>query len=238
METVTIQTANKQHIKGMLFYPKKTEDKNPAVLFLHGWSSDETGYKPRAEALAKLGFICLTISIRGHGSSDGKLKDFSRADHLEDVLHAYDFLATQKYVDRNNISVMGTSYGGYLAATLAGKRMVKHLALRAPALYYNKNFTVPTAKLIADKEEEFFQNIHPEEDNFPLNGVKQIKGSLLLIVSEKDQIIPYFIIELYKTAAKKPVTIKIIKDADHQISKGEWKQELIAILASFFAKKS
>ena len=238
MKDVIVQTSNNQKIKGTLFYPEKLKAENPAVLFFHGWTSDETGYKPRAQALTKLGYICLTISLRGHGESSGKLEDFSRADHIQDAIASYDFLAKQKNVDPKNISVVGTSYGGYLAATLSGKRPIKHLVLRAPALFENKQIDMPTAQLLNDKEEDFFKNMHPEDDNSALTGVKKITGNLLLIESEKDQIIPHDIIELYKNAVKNKerITHKIIKDADHQLSKGEWKQDFIKILVQFFKK--
>jgi dipeptidyl aminopeptidase/acylaminoacyl peptidase len=238
MKDIIIQTSNKQHIKGTLFFPEKVKAKNPAVLFLHGWSSDRQGYAFRADPLTKLGYICLTIDLRGHGESDGELNEFSRADHLQDALAAYDFLCSQKNVDSKNISVVGTSYGGNLAAMLASKRLVNHLILRAPALYTNKDMDVPTAKLIADEKEDFFKDLLPEENNISLTGVKNIKGNFIIIESEKDQIIPQTVIEFFLKAAGKNGTHIVIKDADHQLSKGEWKQEFIHHLVDFFTTTS
>ncbi len=234
MKNVTIQTGNNQKIKGTLFVPKKLLEKNPAVLFLHGWSSDRQGYRFRAEPLTKLGFICLTIDLRGHGESDGKLEEFSRNDHLQDALAAYDFLASQKNVDPENISVVGTSYGGNLAAMLSGKRSIKNVALRAPALYTNKNLDVPTAKLIADREEDFFEGLRPEENNLSLTGVKNIHGNFAIIESERDQVIPHSIIDMYLEVAGGNAMHIVIKDADHQLSKGEWKRKFIKHLVEFF----
>jgi esterase/lipase len=203
---------------------------------LHGWSSDRQGYSFRAEPLSKLGFICLTIDLRGHGESDGKLDEFSRANHLQDAISAYDFLTAQAGVDLENISVVGTSYGGNLAAMLASQRPVKNLVLRAPALYTNKDMDVPTAKLITDREENFFNDMIPESDNMSLSGVKNIHGNFAIIESEKDQIIPHTIIEFYLKAAGKNAKHIIMKDADHQLSKGEWKKEFIQHLVDFFEK--
>jgi uncharacterized protein len=135
MKKITIATQNNQQLVCSIFYPEKIKDKNSAVIFIPGWTSDESSYHQRAQALSKLGYICLAITLRGHGESSGSLEEFSRADHLEDIIHAYDFLSKQKGVNKENISVVGASYGGYLAAILAGKRSVKHLAMRAPALY-------------------------------------------------------------------------------------------------------
>lgn len=236
---IIIPVGNQQLI-GTLFHPEKLKEKNPAVLFLHGWSSDETGYKPRAQALTKLGYICLTISLRGHGESSGKLEDFSRADHIQDAIASYDFLSKQKSVDPKNISVVGASYGAYLAAVLASKRPIKHLAIRAPALYENKQMDTPTAQLINERAEEFFKNLHPETDNLALIGIKKITGNILLIESEKDQIIPGKITGLYIAAVPDPSTVthEIMRGADHQLSKGEWKQDFIEILVKFFGKNN
>jgi dienelactone hydrolase len=59
----------------------------------------------------------------------------SREESLRDILAAYDFLAAQPNVDSDSIAVVGSSYGGYLAALLTALRPVKWLALRVPALY-------------------------------------------------------------------------------------------------------
>jgi hypothetical protein len=66
-----------------------------------------------------------------------------------------------------------------------------------------------------DREEEFFKNLRPEKDNLALNGVKKIKGNLLLIESEKDQIIPGYIIGYFKSAAdtKTAITHELMKGA-------------------------
>ncbi len=232
MKKVIIPVGN-QFITGTLFYPEIVKPKNPAILFIPGWTSDETGYKPRAQALTKLGYICLTISLRGHGESFGNLEEFSRADHLEDALAAYDFLALQKETDRNNISVVGASYGGYIGALLAGKRNIHRLAMRAPALYLNSDFDTNTSDLVLD-EERFFQNMKPEKDNFALIGTRAAK-KVLLIESEHDQIIPHKVIEFYTRVI--PDTSKlthiVIKDADHQLSNPAWKQEFIDILVEW-----
>lgn len=242
MQKIKIPTKNNQTLVCSIFYPDPSspeKGKNPAVIFIPGWTSDESSYHQRAIALTKLGYICLAISLRGHGESSGTMEEFSRADHIEDVISVYDFLAAQKNVDKKNISAVGASYGGYLAAVLAGKKPVKHLVLRAPALYENRQLDIPTAQLVVDGEEEFFQNLHIEKDNMALSGIKKIRGDLFLIESEKDQIIPSFIVRYFKNAADKKtvITHKVMKGADHQLSKGEWKQQLIAILTSFFAKK-
>lgn len=76
----------KQTVKGTIILPKRLSKNNPGVLFIHGWTSNQTGYIPRAEAVSKLGAICLTFDMRGHGKSDGVFNQLSRQDHLNDVV--------------------------------------------------------------------------------------------------------------------------------------------------------
>lgn len=234
MKKVSIESDG-EIITGTLHFPQNLKDNNPAIIFIHGWTSDEEGYQPRAKALANSGYICLTINLRGHGASSGKLEQYSRQNHLDDSIAAYDFLENQSGVDHNNISLVGASYGAYLGAILSNKRKLKYLAMRAPALYVNSDFNVSTAELINNKESQFFKDMEVEQNNLALSGVKKV-DSVLIIESEFDQIIPHRIIDLYKNAAGN-VDHAIIKGANHQLSEEGWKNEFIKMLVDWFSAK-
>ena len=75
----------------------------------------------------------------------------TREDNLRDVLAAYDVLVGHPAVDPGAMAIIGSSYGGYLAALLSALRPVRWLALRAPALYRDEDWDVPKGKL--DREE-------------------------------------------------------------------------------------
>ena len=228
-----------QKIKGTLIFPKAVKDKNPGVLFIHGWTSSEEGYLPRAQAVAKHGAICLTINLRGHGKSDGSLEELSRKDHLNDVITAYDFLACQKNVDRNRIGVCGSSYGGYLASILSLKRKVKWLVLRVPALYRDSDFNIPTAKLIREDINIYRQSEIRPKENMALKAVSKFRGDLLLVESEKDEIVPKQTIKNYLQAVNPKITFdhKIMQNADHALTNKKWKLEFIEILSGWFAER-
>lgn len=225
-----------QKIKGTLFYPRPLKTKNPAILFIHGWTSNEKGYAPRAEALSKLGFICLTFNLRGHDGKQKTLDKFSRADHLEDCIAAYDFLLSQNGVDKTQIGIIGASYGAYFGSILSLKRKLKWIVLRAPALYHNEKFDSSTSKLINDREDEFFQRMKPEKNNLALEGIKKFKGDLFIIESDKDKIIPNRIIKYFKNAIidKTKISHRVIKNAKHELTEGKQKQEFIDILVRWF----
>lgn len=232
---VSISVA-RQKIRGTLVFPKKLKPKNPAVLFIHGWSSNQRSYLHRARALADQGIISLTINLRGHGGSDGRLTQFSRADHLKDVLAAYDFLKKQKKVDSNKMGVVGASYGGYLAALLSSKRKIKNLILRAPALYRDQNFDVPTAALAREDERVYRRARIDAKDNRALSALTKYKNNFLLIESELDDVCPKQTTRNYLRAvnSKAKTTHQIIKRAQHSLKTKKSKQAFIEILSRFF----
>lgn len=220
-----------------LIQPENLKPKNPALIFIHGWSSNQTGNIERAKELAKIGFICLTIDLRGHGLSDGKLEEFSRKDHLEDALVAYDYLKSQPDVDHEQIGVIGASYGAYLGAILTLHRKIKWLVMRVPALYFDEKFNVPSLELIGDnKEKEAFRSFDlTPEKALPLKGVSEFSGDILLIESEKDAMIPHATIENYLDFInKKQLTYKVMQDTPHDLRTDSQKKNYIDILIQWF----
>lgn len=237
MKTVSLKV-NRATLAGNIFYPPKIKKLNPAVLFVHGWQSNQTGYFPRAEAVAKEGAICLTFDLRGHGQNAGNLKTFSRKAHLEDVLSAYDFFASLPEINKNKIGVVGASYGGYLASILTSKRKIRWLVLRAPALYENMDFDLPTASLIEQKGEDIFRQKICEENNFVIHSLKNYKNDVVLIECENDQIIPPQIILNYKKALRDNgnFSYELLKNADHSLSKEEDKLAFLNLLKKYFKR--
>jgi dienelactone hydrolase len=116
------------HIAGTLIMPGT---RIPGVLFVHGWGGSQQQYLARAREVAALGCACLTFDLRGHAETRLQYEAVSREQNLADVVAAYDVIAGNPNVDSSAIAVVGSSYGGYLAAVLTSMRTVKWLALRA-----------------------------------------------------------------------------------------------------------
>lgn len=119
-----------EHIAGTFMAP---ESKMPGVLFVHGWGGSQARDLERARGMAGLGCVCLTFDMRGHVATQVQKDTVTREHNLADLLAAYDQLSEHPTVDPTCIAVIGTSYGGYLAAFLTTLRPVKWLALRVPA---------------------------------------------------------------------------------------------------------
>jgi esterase/lipase len=119
----------------------------PGVLCVHGWGGSQAQYLARAREIAALGCISLTFDLRGHATNEHRHEQVTREDNLRDVLAAYDELIGHHAVDTSAIAVVGSSYGGYLAAIMTTLRPVKWLALRVPALYKDTDWDLPKKAL-------------------------------------------------------------------------------------------
>lgn len=233
---ITIATAANSTLRGMLVTPENLQPQNPAILLLHGWMSDMHGYIPRAAALAAHGYICLTFDLRGHGTSDGTLSEVTAQGSLQDAVAAYDFLASLAAVNPSSMSVVGSSYGGYLAALLTAQRPVAALALRSPALYRDDMFATPKVQEMRSTLQAYRQLPLGVADNYALHALSTYTNPVLLIEAEKDEQIPHQTLENYRKAInpKAAVTNVLLAHADHGLTKPEWKQQFLALLVDWF----
>src|SRR5215471_9485846 len=130
LDEVRIDTA--EPLDGTLMAPARAL---PGVLFVHGWGGSQGQDLARAREAAGLGSVCLTFDLRGHEGDVELARTVTRAQNLDDLVGAYDWLAGQPNVDAAAIAVVGVSYGAYLAAILTSLRAVRWLSLRSPAIY-------------------------------------------------------------------------------------------------------
>lgn len=201
-----------QRVQGTLLQP---ESPVPGFLFVHGWGGDQAEDLGHAEELARLGCICFTFDLRGHAGSDAAREEVTRQDGLDDVIAAYDFLASQPLIDREAIGVIGTSYGGYLATLLTRKRPVRWLALRVPALYPDDDWEVPKARL--DKAAVRAYREAPPPTDRALAACAGFRGDALIVESENDDRIPHETIVSFQTAFRQANSLshRIVAGASH-----------------------
>jgi hypothetical protein len=225
-----------EHILGTLISPGSLL---PGVLFVHGWGGDQRQYVARARELSALGAVCLTFDLRGHAETQMRHDTVSREDSLRDILAAYDFLAAQHNVDADSIAVVGSSYGGYLAALLTALRPVNWLALRVPALYKDSQWELPKLKLRGEQDLEKYrlQPVGPEESK-ALRGCRAFTGDVLLVESEHDAVIPHQVIVNYREAciSAKSLTYRLIEGADHGLSTEPMQNAYTLLLVKWFTE--
>lgn len=121
------------NIEAYLTFPKGKERANlPVIIFPHGGpiSFDGSEFDYWTQFFANRGYAVLQMNFRGssgygHDFMQAGLQGWGKAmqDDVEDGVH---WLLEQGYADKNNICIVGASYGGY-AALMA--------AVRNPDLY-------------------------------------------------------------------------------------------------------
>jgi pimeloyl-ACP methyl ester carboxylesterase len=205
-----------QSVQGTLLAPEKLI---PGILFVHGWGGTQEQDLARAEEIAQLGCLCFTFDLRGHAATEPQRQQVTRDDGLADVLAAYDFLAGQEMVDPSAIAVVGTSYGGYLAALLTEHRPVNWLALRVPALYPDDGWDVPKALLDRTAVLRYRRRFHAPGKNRALRACNRYEGDVLIVESELDTQVPHPAIASFMAAFRhaNSLSYRVIRGADHAL---------------------
>lgn len=229
-------------LDGTIFTPSKIKGKYPAILFIHGWTSERGRSFQYVKSLANLGYICMLFDMRGHGTSEGNINTATTKEFFDDVLAAYDFLTKIQGVDKENISAVGSSFGGFLVTLLTTKRNVKRLVMRVPADYPNSDFEKSKVETSGGEDPAVFtwrnQPRKPKE-TFGLEAISNFKGEVLIIESEKDDVIPHQTIENYIKAMKdkSKLTHVVMKNAPHSIKEGPFRDEVEQILVKWFGNR-
>lgn len=132
-----------ERVPVLIVRPDKAEEKQPAVLVLHGTGGTKDALRPWLNDLARQGFIAVAIDARYHGARSGGAKGadaytaaITRAwrtptgqsqehpfyyDTCWDIWRTADYLESRGDVDPKRIGVIGISMGGietWLAAAV------------------------------------------------------------------------------------------------------------------------
>lgn len=236
-ETIRIPVGG-QRLEGTLFQPASPRNKLPAVLFVHGWGGCQEQYLAEACAIAELGCACLTFDLRGHAETSAQHDTVTREENLRDVIAAYDQLAGRAGVDKSHIGFVGSSYGGYLGALLLYFRPLRLLALQAPALYKDDNWTMPKRKLHVDPDFAAYRRLSLRaEDNRALGACAQFLGEALVVESEHDEIVPHPAVANYVAALANAhsLTYRVIAGADHALSSEACERAYTELLVGWFS---
>jgi len=209
-------TVDGQQIATELFAPDAPNGEG--VLFIHGWRSNKENPKAYAQQLTTAGYTCLTFDLRGMGTSEGDIATLTRKDYLNDCLAAYDKLAELENV--TSISVVGSSFGSYMACMVAARRPVKSLALRVPANYPDESFDEKQL-IISDKlDAEGLAAERPSGTTYALDALHTFKGRVLIVQSEKDEIVHPKTVESFANAVPDAaqLTLHLMKGAPHSLN--------------------
>lgn len=210
----------------------------PGILFVHGWGGSQARDMQRGRHIAGLGCVCLTFDMRGHEKTLQYRQSVTREQNLQDILAAYDRLIQHPATDPERIAVIGTSYGGYLAAILTALRPVRWLAMRVPALYWDEQWDTPKQQLERARLMEYRNTRVAPETNRALSACAAFSGDVLIVESEHDEHVPHATIMSYRAAFQRShsMTHRIIDGADHSLSSERCQQAYTDILTSWVSE--
>lgn len=226
--------SEKTKLRGSLFAPNG-KGPFPGVVFYHGRGSDRTRYLPMAKFLSEKGIMTLAFDFRGCGQSDGIFENQSHRMGVEDGRAALEFLLSQN-INKNRIGIQGTSFGGYVAGMLLNDYdFIKSVVLRVPASY-SDGYLDKTVH-VSD-----YQNFVSKKENWinssSYKGIGRFTGSLLVIKSKNDEIVPSECVDKYFEDARKVKNRKmIVQDAGHSFSDDpKGLKEFYSLVQNWFLK--
>lgn len=170
-------------------------DASKVLIIVHGFGSTKARQRVHAEAMVQTtGCSALVIQLSGHGQSPVELGDTRPAQHLLELICAFDWLKLK--CPKASISVSGSSYGGFLAANLSLYRQFDKLVLRAPAIYEPSLFYDLWSTVLEDSQANDLKTLKYRSDaralaSNPLLGlVPGFHGRVLVVTHENDEVIP------------------------------------------------
>jgi len=172
------------------------ESTDQVILILQGFTSSRQRQEKFTNYMSTAtGASALVIDYTGHGESPYELKDTRPAQHVLEVVYAFEWIK-QHYPDAK-ITVIGNSYGSFLATHLTHYKSFEKLVLRAPAIYRPQAFYDLWSVRFKDEDayRESIQQYRNDPDALksnPLlvNANAQFMGPTLVVAHELDQIIP------------------------------------------------
>ena len=137
----TFRALDGLHLAGTLVTPAGQAESAAVLVHGSGVTREESGFFARlALGLAEAGVTSLRYDLRGHGASDGRQEEMTLTAHLNDVRVA--LAHAREATGATVVNLLGTSFGGGLAAYYAAKGpdKLRRLVLLNPQLNYKNRY--------------------------------------------------------------------------------------------------
>jgi pimeloyl-ACP methyl ester carboxylesterase len=226
---------------------RKTDGKGPGVIFLGGFKSDMTGTKAVAlEAHCRaVGRAFLRFDYQGHGESSGRFEDGTISRWAEDAICVLDELTEGPQV------LVGSSMGGWIMLLAALARPARTAALigiaAAPDFTESlmwQHFTPEVRETLlrdgvfsepSDYDDEPYtitlKLIEDGRENLLLERPIAIHCPVRLIHGMLDSSVPWeHGLAITEKLLSNHVTLTLVKDGDHRLSRDEDIARLLRIL--------
>lgn len=227
---------------------------DPPIVWLGGFRSDMRGGKAeRLDAFAaRTGRACVRFDYTGHGESSGRFEDGTISLWLEDALCVVD-----RFVERPPVLV-GSSMGGWIAllaarALAGGPKAPVGIVLVAPAADFTERLMwarFPEAVREAILSEGVYHAPSEYGEPTPITKALIEDGRRHLLMGDaivtgcpvhilqgmQDPDVPWrHAVETMEAMASDSVTMTLVKDGDHRLSREEDLDRLEAAVARMIA---
>ncbi|HEX2851693.1 MAG TPA: alpha/beta fold hydrolase [Opitutaceae bacterium] len=189
-------------LNGYLTLPRNVRvEPIPLLVYCHDgpWSRDMPGYDRGAQALATMGFAVLQVNYRGSAGFGRAhltaLREQGEKVALRDIIAAVNWVQERESVSKKRVAILGNGYGGYLALRALQEypeRFRCGVSINAPTNLQRWLEDSGTAySFTGGVRESFFgrDSAALKAASPALNG-KPIRGPLLIIHAQADQVVP------------------------------------------------
>lgn len=246
-DTNTIQTRKSEtlYIQGStgrlytVINRPESQGEIPLVIICHGFTSNAHApfITDLSDAITAHGMATLRFDFNGHGRSDGKFKDMTVPNEIEDLKNVINWTRQQSWV--SNLSLVGHSQGGVVASMVSGELgddIIKAEVLVAPAAVLRDNMLKGETMGISfdpwNINEEYIKVFKKPGSEPLLLGRNYIKTALTLPIYETaakyngpalilqglhDRLVPYTYAERYNEKIKNS-ELQLIPDEDHEFT--------------------
>jgi alpha/beta superfamily hydrolase len=256
MEQQIIIHTDTQQLNSVLHMPQYNEnEKKPAVIICHGFISSKVGqhrvFVKIARQLCQAGFVVLRFDFSGCGESSGEYRDVTITQQIEETKKVIDFLVEHPNVDTANITLLGHSMGGAIAASVAAiDTRIQQLILLSPVaeplndilgILGQERYKRCLQEGIVNYEgfeigKDFFFSLSQVH---PLVEINKFKGNVLLVHGSEDVETPLKNAYQYQAILDERLeslcNLRIIEGADHTYNSPLWERELQQIIIEWLA---
>jgi dipeptidyl aminopeptidase/acylaminoacyl peptidase len=200
-ELIHWKSFDDRQISGFLYRPPaKFTGKRPVIIDIHGGPDDQA--RPDFNGadnyfINELGIVKIYPNVRGstgYGKTFLKLDDgYNRETPIRDIGALLDWIKTRPDLDPDRVMVTGTSYGGYVALSVAANYSDRIRAAQSVSGPTNiATFIEHTEDWRRGRRrEEYGDERDPKMHEFlnriaPLNNVQKIKKPLMIVQGEND----------------------------------------------------
>ena len=223
-EDAYIQATNNGDLKLHAYVTKESDQTNIYVIVIHGYMDEAIGMAGYVKKFAELGYNVLAPDLRGHGKSEGNYVGMGWHDRL-DIIDWINYII--KNEENVKIIIFGVSMGAATTMMTTGESLPSNVKLAIADCGYTSAweqfqynlkqfFHLPKFPVLylAEKSCKKHANYTFKEAS-SIEQVKKSKTPILFIHGDKDDFVPYSMMDELYNATSSPKEKLTIIGASH-----------------------